>query len=256
MPIVCRALDFFAVNTKRINAWSSPRNISTALMYAFAQREDTTVVDEPLYAHYLSQEVTQAAHPGRPEILKSQHKEGTKVASEVLLGDYSTPVVFFKQMTHHLVNIEDSFLAQMDNILLIRDPRAIIASYSKVIPNPTIQDIGVEQQYLLYRQLRSVGAFRAVLDARQLLLDPPGVLQQLCECLDIAYDSQMLSWPKGARPEDGVWAKYWYSSVHQSEGFKPYKERVYELPPALESLAERCQPYYDALFDVALKAHK
>ena len=29
----------------RICLWSGPRNISTALMYAFAQRADTTVVD-------------------------------------------------------------------------------------------------------------------------------------------------------------------------------------------------------------------
>jgi len=36
----------------RINLWSSPRNVSTALMYSFAQRLDTTVVDEPLYAYY------------------------------------------------------------------------------------------------------------------------------------------------------------------------------------------------------------
>ena len=41
-------------STVRVALWSGPRNISTALMYAFAQRADTTVVDEPLYAHYLS----------------------------------------------------------------------------------------------------------------------------------------------------------------------------------------------------------
>ena len=39
---------------KRICLWSGPRNISTALMYSFAQRDDTAVYDEPLYAHYLS----------------------------------------------------------------------------------------------------------------------------------------------------------------------------------------------------------
>ena len=38
---------------KIICLWSCPRNISTALMYSFAQREDVQVFDEPLYAHYL-----------------------------------------------------------------------------------------------------------------------------------------------------------------------------------------------------------
>ena len=40
-------------STLRIQLWSGPRNVSTALMYSFAQRPDTRVVDEPLYAHYL-----------------------------------------------------------------------------------------------------------------------------------------------------------------------------------------------------------
>ncbi len=40
-----------------------PANVSTALMYSFAQRDDTRVVDEPLYGHYLR--VSDAAHPAR-----------------------------------------------------------------------------------------------------------------------------------------------------------------------------------------------
>ena len=34
----------------RIALWSGPRNVSTALMYSFRQRPDTTVIDEPLYS--------------------------------------------------------------------------------------------------------------------------------------------------------------------------------------------------------------
>ncbi|MFQ5556057.1 MAG: hypothetical protein ACE5GB_00860 [Acidimicrobiales bacterium] len=37
--------------TLRLNVWSGPRSVSTALMYPFRQRRDTTVVDEPLYGH-------------------------------------------------------------------------------------------------------------------------------------------------------------------------------------------------------------
>jgi len=46
--------------TTRICLWSGPRNVSTALMYSFRQRTDTSVVDEPLYAHYLA--ATVCAH--------------------------------------------------------------------------------------------------------------------------------------------------------------------------------------------------
>ncbi|MEQ8703041.1 MAG: hypothetical protein RIC19_03930 [Phaeodactylibacter sp.] len=239
---------------QRINAWSSPRNISTALMYAFRQRNDTTVVDEPLYAHYLTHGQTEAVHPGASDILESQLNEGDEVVRKVLMGAYEAPVVFFKQMTHHLVAMDESFLQHMDNIMLIRDPRAIIASYAKVIPNPGIDDIGVEQQYYLFQKLQAMGTLRAVVDARQLLLNPPGVLRQLCTCLGLAFDESMLEWPAGPCPEDGVWASHWYGRVHTSTGFQPYTERTYELPPALEGLARQCAPYYHTLFEVALKA--
>jgi len=122
---------------KRINLWSSPRNISTALMYSFAQRPDTTVVDEPLYAHYLTHQRTEANHPGRDEILASQDADGNKVVDYMLSNDYGREAVVFKQMTHHLVEIDPDFLRKMDNVLLIRDPRAILNSFSKVVNKVT-----------------------------------------------------------------------------------------------------------------------
>ena len=53
---------------KKICSWSGPRNVSTAFMYSFAQREDTIVVDEPLYGHYLR--ISGAKHPGHHEIMQ------------------------------------------------------------------------------------------------------------------------------------------------------------------------------------------
>ena len=52
--------------TLRINCWSGPRNISTSFMYAFRQRDDTTVFDEPIYAHYLR--ATGRDHPRRDHV--------------------------------------------------------------------------------------------------------------------------------------------------------------------------------------------
>lgn len=37
----------------KIAMWSGPRNLSTAMMYAFGNRADTRVVDEPFYGAYL-----------------------------------------------------------------------------------------------------------------------------------------------------------------------------------------------------------
>ena len=240
---------------QRINAWSSPRNISTAFMYAFAQREDMSVVDEPLYAHYLVKTKSLVHHPATQEVITTQENDGEKVIQDVIFGDHPTPAVLFKQMTHHLIDISTDFLAKTDNILLIRDPRYIINSYIKVIPNPTISDIGVKDQLSLFKQLKAVGTLKAVVDSKELLLDPEKVLRQLCAKLDLAFDASMLQWTAGPRPEDGVWAKHWYANVHKSTGFQPYTPKKISLPPAMEKLAEECMPYYEKLFDYAIKAN-
>ncbi len=239
---------------KRINVWSSPRNISTALMYSFAQRPDTTVVDEPLYAHYLSKTDSEAGHPGTEEVLISQENDGETVVREVVFGEYPTPVVLFKQMTHHLIHLDWTFMLATENVLLIRNPREIIASYAKVIANPAMHDIGVEKQHELFDFLTKNNRLAAVVDARELLLNPRDVLAQLCDRLGIGFEEKMLHWPPGPRPEDGVWAKYWYANVHRSSGFEPFVEKNVTLPPRLEELAERCQPFYEKLYENALKA--
>ena len=232
----------------RINLWSSPRNISTALMYSFAQRSDTTVVDEPLYAYYLANTDSEAEHPGVPAIMASQSAEGEAVVRDIILGEqYNKEVVVFKQMTHHLLTLDRSFLGRTKNVLLIRDPRAILNSYSKVVNNPSPFDIGIPQQDALYEQLRAAGSLAAIVEASNLLRNPTSVLKQLCSALAIPFSDQMLRWAAGPLPEDGVWAPYWYHNVHQSTGFKPYVEREITLSPALEVVAEVCLPAYERL---------
>ena len=239
--------------TKRVNFWSSPRNISTALMYSFAQRSDITVVDEPLYAHYLNNTDSPTKHPGVEEILANMEQDGEKVVKEIILGNYRTPLVLFKQMTHHLINLKLDFLAQTQNVLLIRNPRNIIASYSKVA-NPNMTDIGVAKQFELFEYLRKIGTLKAVVDARELLLNAQAVLKKLCDALEIPFEEAMLSWSAGPRPEDGTWSKFWYHSVHQSTGFKPYEEKKVVLSTELEILATECLPYYEKLYKYSIKA--
>lgn len=242
------------ITTTRINLWSSPRNVSTALMYSFAQRADTTVVDEPLYAHYLTRIKTEAIHPATEEILTSQENDGNKVIQNVIFGDYHTPIVFFKHMTHHLIELPFDFLTQTQNVLLIRNPIEMIASYIKVIPNPKMADIGVLGQYKLYQKLEALGQQPLVIDSKEILLNPRKILSQLTEKLGIGFDEAMLSWSLGARPEDGVWAKHWYANVHRSTGFKKYEKKSILLPENVRPLAEECLPYYEFLYEKSLKS--
>ncbi|NJC26345.1 sulfotransferase-like domain-containing protein [Neolewinella antarctica] len=236
----------------RINLWSSPRNISTALMYGLAQNPAVAVVDEPLYAHYLRHQPTEAEHPGREEILAHMEDDGIQVVRSMLTGDYGRPNVVFKQMTHHLVALDPAFLNHMQNVLLIRDPREILRSFGEVVEKVTAEDIGVLQQFALFKSLRKTGKLAAVIDARLLLLNPRRVVRQLCERLGFEFTESMLSWTAGPRPEDGVWAKHWYAGVHKSTGFLPYRERAFTLSPELQRIADQCQPAYEEMLASSL----
>jgi hypothetical protein len=234
----------------RLNVWSGPRNVSTALMYSFAQRSDTRVVDEPLYGHYLR--VSGAPHPGADEVMAAMECDGEQVIRTVILGPSDRPVLFFKQMAHHLVDISWDFLAQTVNVLLIRDPVQMLPSLAQTLPHPTLRDTGLALQTELYDHLCALGQQPPVLEARTLLLDPRAVLAALCARLNIPFEAQMLHWSPGPRPEDGVWAKYWYHNVHKSSGFEPYREKQEPFPPALLPLLAECRPHYERLAAVAI----
>lgn len=237
---------------RRICLWSGPRNVSTALMYAFRQRPDTHVVDEPLYAHYLR--VSGAIHPGGDEVLAAQNNDGDAVVRTRVLGASPSPVLFVKHMAHHLTHLDLGFLDETVNIILTRDPGQMLPSLINQIPHPTLRDTGLKRQCDLLDDLRARGQNPAVLDSKALLLNPVAVLEKLCAHLDLPFYEEMLTWPTGPRPEDGVWAKHWYHSVHQSKTFITYREKTDPFPEFLKPLLAECQPYYDRLNAIAIKA--
>jgi len=232
-----------------INSISGPRNISTALMYSFAQRPDTTVVDEPFYAYYLHE--TGIVHPGRDEVLKSQPR--SQYAVRMQLETMTRGVLFLKNMAHHMAVMDQSFVEHVTNLFLIRNPRQIIASYANVIETPTLKDIGIAYQYELFTRLLSQGRHPVVVDSGLLLMNPESVVKQLCERLAIPFFREMLSWPAGPKAYDGVWAPHWYANVHRSTGFEAQPTSERPLPPALHDLNEQAQFYYEALAPFALR---
>jgi hypothetical protein len=232
--------------TKRIFLWSGPRNISTALMYSFAQRPDTQVYDEPLYGFYLSHSTAQTYHPGAKEILDTMTHDGEEVVRMMLSTD-EKPVLFFKNMCHHLLDLDRNFMAQGENVILTRDPEEMLSSFGKIIENPQMVDVGYKAQVELLHDLTARDIPVTVVDSKSLLLNPRHQLTALCERLSIQFDEGMLHWKAGARKEDGVWAPYWYANVHQSTGFARYVPKDTLLPEKLIPLLSECKLFYEEL---------
>lgn len=240
--------------TARIHLISGPRNISTALMYSFRSREDTTVFDEPLYGHYLR--VTGIDHPGREETLASVETDGARAISDIILGPYPTPIVFLKSMGHHTIGLglDLSFLDHVTNVLLTRDPAEVLVSLARIFPVVTAPMTGLPQQVELLDRMLAVGTRPIVLDSREVLRSPEWMLRRLCARVRIPWDPAMLTWPRGPKPEDGVWSKFWYQRLHETTGFEPYRSSDEAVPDGLSSVLDVCLQHYALLSAHVIRA--
>jgi hypothetical protein len=244
----------------RVAMWSGPRNISTAMMRAWDNRDDTVVVDEPLYAFYLSR--TGKKHPGAAEVIARGETDWRNVVAGLTTavppsrhkGRSHIGIFYQKQMTHHLLpEVERDWLVGLTNCFLIRDPAEVIVSYLKKNEDPALEDLGFVQQAEIFAWVRERSAtVTPVIDARDVLQDPERTLRLLCRALGAAFDSAMLSWPPGLRETDGVWAKHWYGEVAKSTGFEAYRPRRAEVPKRLREIEARCRECYDRLHEERL----
>lgn len=232
----------------RIAMWSGPRNLSTAMMRSWENRQDTRVMDEPLYAAFLTR--TGLDHPGAAEIIGTGIPDLDAAIDSCLAPlPTGTTVSYQKHMAHHLPADRDlTWTDGLRNCLLLRDPRRVLASYTKVRETVTLDDIGIPQQVGLLPHCE------IVIDAADFLADPEGYQREICRRLDIAFDEAMLSWPAGRRESDGVWAKFWYDSVDASTEFgPPPTDPPPELPEHLRPIADEALDIYTELAVHALR---
>src|SRR5512135_27315 len=137
----------------RLAMWSGPRNISTACMRSWGNREDTVVVDEPFYAHYLR--ATGLDHPGREEIIARHEPDWRRVVDALLAPQPpGVRIQYQKQMSHHLLpHMGREWLDAMTHAFLIRDPRAMIASLDAKLGTFDLLATGLPQQVEIFEHV-------------------------------------------------------------------------------------------------------
>jgi hypothetical protein len=238
----------------RIAMWSGPRSISTAMMRAFGSRPDTTVCDEPLYAHYLR--VTGVQHPGRDAVIASQENDWRKVTVS-LTGPVpdSRAIWYQKHMAHHLLPVMGrEWLDRLTHAFLIREPDEMLASLLRTYPQAGLADTGLPQQWEIFERVAErLGHAPPVVVSSDVLRNPQAMLTKLCEALGVAFLPAMLSWAPGRRDTDGVWAPHWYAAVEASTGFEPWRSRPATLPASQRPLLAECRRWYEKLHRHRLK---
>ncbi|PUB17163.1 hypothetical protein DFP92_102173 [Yoonia sediminilitoris] len=227
--------------------WSGPRNLSTAMMYAFGNRPDFAVWDEPFYAPYLA--ATGIIHPMRDDILAAHEADPQRVASRCVdTIPAQKPHLYMKHMPHHMIGgFPLDWAKACVNVHLIRHPARVIASYGAKRETVTARDLGFEQQVALYDRLGGI-----VIDSADIRANPEGMLRKLCAQIDLPYDPAMLHWPAGRRDADGVWAAHWYDAVHKSTGFAGAEGPLPELSGRDADLLAETLPYYEQMAKSAI----
>ena len=222
--------------------WSGPRNLSTAMMYAFGNRDDFAVWDEPFYAPYLN--VTGADHPMRDEIIAAHEVDPDVVARRCLDTIPAQKRYFYmKHMPHHMLEgFPLDWAKECINIHLIRHPARVIASYGAKRDAMTLEDIGFAQQAALFDKIGGL-----VIDSADIRADPEAMLRTLCHAIGLAFDPAMLRWAAGPRAADGVWAKHWYNAVHKSTGFAGAEGPMPDLNEDQEKMRHLAMPHYEKL---------
>jgi len=129
----------------------------------------------------------------------------TTIIENVMLGEYDTSIVFFKQIAKHIGGLDLSFLTKFTNILLTREPHDMLTSWQVQMPDSTIADTGYPELLQILDILLDAGQEPIVIETSRLLGDPTGILGGVCDRIGIDFDEAMLSWPAGPKPEDLCW---------------------------------------------------
>jgi len=231
----------------KIAMWSGPRNLSTAMMYAFGSRADFAAWDEPFYAAYLSE--TGLDHPMREVVLAGE-------TDPVRIGEgCAGPVPGGRAhwyMKHMALHMREGFPLDWAetcvNVHLIRHPARVVASYEVKRKRPTLSDIGFVEQGAVFERFPG-----PVVDTADIRNDPEGMLRLLCQTIGLDFNPAMLSWEAGPKPFDGVWAPHWYGAVHRSTGFAGPEGELPVLDEEATRLVEAAMPYYEVMFSRRLR---
>ncbi|RDX74100.1 Branched-chain-amino-acid aminotransferase-like protein 2, partial [Mucuna pruriens] len=184
------------VEVEIIHSWSTPRSLSTSLMYSFAQRDDVEVLDEPLYANFLR--VTGVERPYRDELLSKMESDGNKVVKDIIYCPGNSKYRFCKHMSKQKVlGLTEDLMKKGKHFILIRNPLDILPSFDEVVP-PSFFELGLAELVCIYNELCELGKPPPVVDAAELQEDPEvewsekrngnGNENRLKELKEISYD--------------------------------------------------------------------
>jgi hypothetical protein len=162
---------------KPVALWSVPRSISTAFERVFVERDDFEVFHEPFGESYYYSEERLSDRYSDEETRPEDNYENVLAR---LLEPHEKRV-FVKDMAYQAKPlIGPEFVSRFRNTFIVRDPKYVIASLSRMWPDFTLEETGFEQLYRLFRYATEAEDV-VVVDSMTFSENPVGVLAAYCE---------------------------------------------------------------------------
>ena len=233
-----------------IACWSGPRNISTALMRSWSSRKDTFVSDEPFYAYYLKK--NRIKHPLSEQIINLYPNSYDLIVKSITSTVPKNKKIWYqKHMAHHIDESSNlSWTKEMNNAILLRHPSLVIDSFSKKSKLNDSRQLGYEQQFKIYKYLKSQNKDVFIINTEIFLDAPELYLRNWCRFLKIQFDKSMLNWDKNFNKYDGLWGKHWYKNVNNSTGFKKNKIKAKKISDKYSTIYDESMIFYNKLVNL------
>jgi len=233
-------------NVKRIAFWTGPRDAGTALMYAFNQRKDTVIADEPYFAYSLA--YTGVNSEIRDEAIEKMDVNPQRISDLLANCDIKKELFVVRNKASQLIGLEWSVLESFKNVFLISEPEKMVRSLRKDSERPTLIDMCYEVQYQQILYLIEKGVEPIVIKWEDILDNPELAIKELCAKLKISFSSEMLEWERGPQDFESLPTKSWAQNIHNSLGFDTISEDVEdEMTEKEKSLTQRSQAFYDRI---------
>jgi hypothetical protein len=244
-----------------IALWSHPRSMSTATERLMRERGDCTCFHEPfLYDYYVAREVRRFPH-FEPEAGKPRDYAAIRA---MLMAAAERQPVFFKDMSYYVVPrlfSDRAFAERVTHLFLIRDPRRSIASFHKLDPDLTCEEIGLEAQWRHAAFLRDeLGRTPLILEAEAIQRDTAAAAEVLFRAAGLPPAPHALDWQEDEVPVGWEEVESWHQDVLASKGIRPVEalpdaDEVFEAEarkaPRLRDYLAHHWPFYDRLKELA-----
>ena len=240
-----------------IALWSHPRSMSTATERIMRERGDLHCFHEPfMYYYYVHRQVRTLPHFD----IKDDHPTTFADIRNMLLRQADKGPVFFKDMSYYVMPDalkDETFMRQLTHCFLIRNPMSSIASYYKLDPDLTCEEIGLEAQWAHFCGLRDMGLSPVVVEAETIREDAEAVIGALWRAIGLPHSATAFDW-RSSPPDDWQQVSDWHGDVSSSSAILPISEteraehkarfdKLCAQAPHLGKYLDHHQPFYENL---------